>query len=421
MLKFFSCITLALTLFSEAIAQEWTGATQIRIDSIRIIKNWRTKAQIIREELGFSQGALIQRSAIDTAVIRIWNIGNFAKVQYELDTFDTNKNLLTIMAQDALTIVPILSFSGNRQDWSLSLGVTDNNFLGRNVRLRIRGMLGTNLNDFSLGVDIPRQLLYKNMSVSGDIAYGHGTNYRFENREKTSVVAYSIERISGSISNPWHEDFRYTFSPNIGWSLFRHRTDTSLVNGEIAFPHQYAVQYLALGASESIGYIQRKRHQRDGFLMSLGVGVGLGLDEESPFYYSINYGLSYYKLFNQMAQLSARYSTGFTSSNIPSLLYYKGAGDVKGIITGEISGKAFYTAYLGVHLTYINRDWFALEQSFYLNWGNGKDSYMDIYNTEPLYGVGSGFFMNIPMIPWLSIRVFFTYSGQNSNWFRLEI
>lgn len=421
MFRFF-CFTILFFLSTDGIlAQADQPTGDIYIDSIRIIKNWRTRESIIKEELGFWQGDIIKRSAIDTAIIRIWNIGNFAKVQYELDTFNNDQNLLTIKAQDALTIVPILSFSGNRQDWSLSLGATDNNFLGRNIRLNVGGTMGTNLRDFRLGLDIPRQLLYKNMSLNGDIAFGYGTNYRFENREKTSVVAYSIQRISGGISNPWHEDFKYRFSPNFGWSLFRHKTDTSLVNGEVEFPDQYSVQYLTLGLGESIGYVQRKRHQRNGYQMSLGVGVGLGLDNESPFYYSINYGFGLYKLFNPIMQFTAKFSTGYTSSNTPSLLYYKGAGDVKGIITGEISGKAFYTAYLGWHITYVNRDWFALEQSFYLNWGNGKDTYMDIYKTTPLYGVGTGFYANIPMIPWLSMRVFFTYSGQNSNWFRLEI
>jgi hypothetical protein len=281
--------------------------------------------------------------------------------------------------------------------------------------------MGTNLNNFKLGVTIPRQLLYKNMSVSGNVSYGQGTNYRFENREKTSVVAYSIEQISGGITNPWHEDFKYRFSPNFGWSLFRHKTDTTLAHGEVAFPDQYKIQYLALSVGESVGYVQRKRHQKNGFETSIGIGAGIGLDKDSPAYFSVNYGLRYYKLFNRMLQLSALYSTGFTSSDIPSLLYYLGANNVKGILTGEISGKAYYTGYLGMHLTYVNRDWFALEQSFYVNWGNGKDTYLDLYKTEPLYGVGTGFYMNIPMIPWLGIRFYFTYSGQNSNWFRLEL
>ncbi len=394
---------------------------QVRIDSIIILKNWRTKDAIIQTELGIAPGDFVKRSAIDTAMIRVWNIGNFAKVSYQLDTIDGAKNLLTVVAQDALTIVPILSFDGNKKDWNLSLGVTDNNFLGKNIRMHLGGTLGTNQNTFSLGVVIPRQLLYKNMSVSGNASYGYATNYQFVDRERTSAIAYSIQQISGGISNPWHEDFKYRFSPNFGWSLFRHKTDSSLVDPELEFSGNYTVNYLGLSLGESVGYIHRQRHQRNGFEMSLGIGAGIGLDENSPFYYAVNYGLRFYKLVNPVLQLTAEYSTGYTSTDLPSLIYYKGPGDVKGILTGEISGKAFYTALLGWNLTYINRDWFALEQSFYFNWGNGKDNYMDIYKSNPLYGVGTGFFMNIPMIPWLGMRVFFTYSGKNSNWLGLEL
>ena len=72
-------------------------------------------------------------------------------------------------------------------------------------------------------------------------------------------------------------------------------------------------------------------------------------------------------------------------------------------------------------ITYINRDWFAMEQSFYVNWGNGRDVWSELFVSTPVYGVGSGIYCNIPMIPWLAFRVFFTYSGKNSNWFNLDI
>jgi len=83
-----------------------------------------------------------------------------------------------VTARDALTIVPILSFNGNKQDWSLSAGVTDNNFLGKNIRFSANGTIGTNTKKVNVGVTIPRQLMYKNMSVSGNVLYGQGNNYR---------------------------------------------------------------------------------------------------------------------------------------------------------------------------------------------------------------------------------------------------
>lgn len=405
-------------LFGQQKINPWT---KIKIDSIRIDKNWRTKKAIILDELGIMVGDSINQGSLDTMMMRLWNIGNFAKVGYELDTLPNDNYLLKVMAKDALTIVPILSFSGNKQDWSLSAGMTDNNFLGRNIRLNVQGTIGTNAKNFKLGIIVPRQLMYKNMSVSGNILYGQGNNYRIENGEKQSGIAYTKKMISGGISNPWHEDFKYRFSPNVGWSVFQHVADSSLVDTEVPLVKNYTINYATFSIGESIGYIKRKRHQKDGFQASLGIGAGIGLDKNSPFYYTIGASANYYKLFNKVVQFSAEYSTGYTSSDIPSLLFYKGASSVKGILTGEISGQAYYSTYLGWHFTYINRDWFAMEQSVYVNWGNGADNYMDLYRRDPLYGVGTGFYFNIPMIPWLGMRMYFTYSGQNSNWFRLEL
>ena len=394
---------------------------KIRIDSICINKNWRTRESIIREEIRISPGDSVDPGALDTMLIRVWDIGNFAKVNYELDSLKNGNYLLKLTAKDAFTIVPILSFNGNRQDWALSLGMTDGNLLGRNIRFNIQGTMGTNARGFQLGFTVPRQLMYRNMTASGNILFGQGYNYRYENGEKASGVAFKRSEISGSISNPWNEDFSYRFSPDIGWSLFQHKADSSLVQTEVLLSENYTINYLNFSVGESIGYIQKKRHQKNGFRASVGFGAAFGLDKNSPFYYTISGSLEYHKLFSKIVQFSAMYSTAYTSTNTSSLLFYYGSNMVKGILTGEISGQAYYASYLGWHFTYINKDWFAMEQSFYMNWGNGHDNYMDLYSCAPHYGLGTGFFFNIPMIPWLGFRMYFTYSGRNSNWFRLEL
>lgn len=406
----------------QAISQvKLSPGQEIRIDSIQIIKNWRTKEHIIKQELGFDAGDIVTPGILDTMIIRIWNVGNFARVDYTLDSLTDGKIFLSVIAKDAFTIVPAFGFSGNRQDWSLGMGMSDANFLGRNINFNIGGTIGTNARNFNMNITLPRQLLYKNMSVSGGVLIGQGTSYRYRNREKVSMIAYSNKQISGGVSNPWHEDFKYRFSPNFGWSIFQHDSDSAFSKSDTDYTGNYKVNYLSLSLGESIGYINKMRHQKDGYSASIGFGTGIGLDKNSPFYYSIGLGANFYKLFNKVVQFSSEFSTGYTSSTIPSLLFYKGAGDVKGILTGEISGQSYYTAYVGWHFTYINRDWFAMEQSVYVNWGNGNDNYQDLYNTKPLYGVGTGLRFNIPQIPWMGFKLFFTYSGENSNWFRLEL
>ncbi len=128
-----------------------------------------------------------------------------------------------IQAKDAFTLLPNLSFSGTRNDFNLGVGIEDNNFLSRNISLELNGNIGTYGKNFNFGIEIPRKLLYKNMTLSFKALNGNGNNFRYTADEKGSVVAYHIKQISGSIGNPRHTDYSYTFSPNFGFNLFQHK------------------------------------------------------------------------------------------------------------------------------------------------------------------------------------------------------
>lgn len=410
-----------LIYFNSTFGQDnWpSGNLIIPIDSIKISKNWRTKDMIILNELGFDQGKEINQNTLDKGITRIWNIGNFSDVKYMIDTLEGDRILLNITAKDAITIVPILSFSGNQEDFRYTLGVSDNNFLGKNLKIGLVGSYGSNVTDFGINFTIPRQLLYKNMALHTKVVYGHNEQYRYDGGVKTTGVGYEKKVFSMSISNPWHEDFKYTFSPNFGLTYFQHSTDSIYNQPEIK-DGNYTINYLSAYLSESIGYMKRKRHQKDGYLIIGSVGSGIGLDSSSPHYISLGLTAIYNKLFNQIIQFSAKFSTAYTSSDVPSLLFYKGNQNVKGSLYGEISGKAFYTAYIAGHFTYLNRNWIALEQSLFVNWGNGKDTYKDIYTTTPIASVGSGLSIMVPMIPWLYIRFFYTLTNGQNDGFSIE-
>jgi outer membrane protein assembly factor BamA len=291
-----------------------------KIDSIQIKKNWRTRDKIIIRELQFEPGETIDKSCIETSINQIWNIGNFAFVDYSLDSISPESYLMNIQAKDAFTLLPILSFSGSRDDYNLGLGISDNNFLGRNITLNLSGNIGTYGKNYNVGIEIPRQLLYKNMTLSFQALNGTGNNYRYTGDEQVSVVAYHKRQVSGSIGNPWHTDYHYTFSPNLSWNYFQLKTDKSLIETELPYADDYEVNYLAFSLGESIGMINRKRNQRDGYLVSAVYGVGIGLDKNSPFYQSFGLNAVYYKLFNPVVEFSAGYSTGYTTSTKPSLI-----------------------------------------------------------------------------------------------------
>jgi outer membrane protein assembly factor BamA len=414
-------LIILLSLTVNLFAQENDFEKLWKIDSVQIKKNWRTRDKIILRELQFKPGETIDKNCIETSINQIWNIGNFAIVDFSLDSISPEGYLMNIQAKDAFTLLPIISFSGSRNDYNLGLGISDNNFLGRNITLNLSGNIGTYSKNYNIGIEIPRQLLYKNMTLAFHALNGSGNNFRYSGDNKVSVVAYHAKQFSGSIGNPWNTDYYYTFSPNFNWNIFQHKTDISLIDTDVPFADNYEVKYLALSLGESIGMINRKRHQRDGYSVSAGYGVGIGFDKNSPFYQSFGLNAIYYKLFNPVIEFSAGYSTGYTTSTKPSLITYLGSGNVKGLTTGKESGQGYFSGFVKGSFTYLNRDWFALEQTIYLNFGKANDKYFDIYKSLPRISAGTGFKIWTPMIPWLAASVHFVLLKGGDNWFYLDI
>lgn len=395
----------------------------IAIDSISIKRNWRTRDRIILEELEFKAGDEVSFQTIQTSMDKVWNTGNFATVSYNIDTLEDGRHLMVLTARDAFAIYPIISINGNRQDYRIGLGVVDENFLGRNIRLSIRAGLNSTGNDWGFKIEFPRQLLYKNMTLDFGSRFGRRKYARIEDREEIYMTAFDLFELYGSIGNPWHQDYEYTFSPNLGWKYFKHTSNRSLLDStELALPHpeDFTCQGLLIDLSESIGTVNKKRHRKDGYRASIGTGFGIGLDKQSPYYQTFEVGLEYHHTFNRILQFSSEFSTAYTTSDISSLQYYKGASEVLGYKTGEIYGKSYYSVYLGLHMTYFSYEWLALEHAVYLNWGNGAYKYFDLYRGKQLASVGTSFRFMIPMIPFIYAQFSFTYSGPGSNWFDFQ-
>lgn len=402
---------------------EISDQQNISIDSISIKRNWRTRDRIILEELEFKAGDAVSLQTIETSMDKVWNTGNFATVTYKIDTLEDGRHVMLLTARDVFTIYPILSISGNRHDYKIGLGMIDENFLGRNIRLSVRAGLNTTGNDWDFRIAIPRQLLYKNMVLEFGSRFGDRVYSRIEEREQVYITAFDMLEVYGSIGNPWHQDYKYNFSPNLGWKYFRHRTNRNLVDStemDIPHPMDYTYNGLQITLSESIGTVNKKRHRKDGYSASVSTGFGIGLDAQSPYFQTLGFGFEYHKTFNTILQFSSRFGSGYTSSDVPSLHYYRGASDIMGYRTGEISGKSYYSVYLGLHMTYFSLAWFALEHSIYVNWGNGADKYFDLYRTKQLASVGTAFRLMIPMIPFIYAQLSFTYSGPGSNWFDFQ-
>ncbi len=91
---------LVLSITFEGIAgQEKSGNNfSVRIDSVSIRKNWRTRENIILQELDIKSGDIVTTQQIENSISRIWNIGNFAKVNYRIDTLENGMIVLNMIS-----------------------------------------------------------------------------------------------------------------------------------------------------------------------------------------------------------------------------------------------------------------------------------------------------------------------------------
>lgn len=131
-------------------------AAPVRIDRVAVEGNKITAGDVILREIPFAFPAVL--SAADLTLVRnkVQNLRLFNRVEVRVDEQD-GLNVLTILVSESWYVFPSPVFSVEEHDWkkiSYGLQLTDNNFRGRNEKLRIGGRLGYNPS-YSLNYSIP--------------------------------------------------------------------------------------------------------------------------------------------------------------------------------------------------------------------------------------------------------------------------
>lgn len=414
---------------------EQSTTDSVRINKIEISKNWITWDRIILNELLFQEGDWVRIGEIDTSMNKVWNIGNFADVSYEIEE-KTGGNSINILALDAVKFYPLFTIDhSSENDYKYRLGAGDDNFLGSNSKLKIaweKTPIAVKW-DFSLG--LPRQLLYKNMTTLFGFAKGNETKIFLEriitevDGEKTAdyrtlmLAPYDKTEFYAEIGNPWHLDYQYRFSPDLSLRFMQHRINYDILGTDqlglgVEVPQQNFT-FLDIQVSESVGIVNKKRHRKDGYTAMLNYGFSLGLDGTES-YHTFNLDGEYHKTLTDITQLSGWIRSGYTTAT-NQYRFIKGSSDVLGLRTGEIFGQAYYSAYAGAHFTWLNTKWISLENAYFVNLGNGSEQYLQMFAEQPMLALGTFLEIQFPIAPIAVFRFSFMYAGPGSEWFKFNI
>lgn len=407
----------------------------VRIDSIEIQGNWITWDRIILNELLFEEGDWVNYGAIDTSMNKVWNIGNFAEVNYSIRE-DPEGNILQIRALDGLQIFPIVAIDhSSENDYRYRLGMADSNFLGSNSKLKIVWDKRPTGATWDFGFTLPRQLMYKNMTVSFGTRVGLDTKifydreiYEVDGKKEAEYVAQMIAPyhkldIYTSIGNPWHQDYTYRFSPNLSLRYMNDVYDSTLLDQEDldlgVHVEDGTFRFFNVSISESIGTVDRKRHRKNGYTIGASYGLYAGL-QGTKSHHVFGLGGEYHRSFTPLFQLSTEFRTGYTTA-YNQYRFIKGSSDVLGIRLGEIYGKSYYSAYTGAHFTWLNSKWLSLENAYFLNWGNGADTYSELLGSKQKFSVGTFLEIKVPVVSWIEFRFTFMYAGPGGEWFKFNM
>ena len=434
-------LLLVISMSQQLVGQQSASPTNpqpsdsIRIDRIEIKRNWMTWDRIILKELLFEEGDWVRYGEIDTSMNKVWNIGNFANVEYKIIE-GPGGNVMEIETLDALQIYPVLTVDhSSENDYNYRIGVGDENFLGSNSELKIvwdKKPTGANC-DFRF--KLPWQLMYKNMTVEVGTKIGLDKRIFYE-REITEldgtdeatyisllIAPYHKLDFYAIIGNPWHLDYRYRFSPDLSIRFMNDEYDHTLLSQEEldlgVHTEDGLYRFLDIQVAESIGTVDKQRHRKNGYNATVSYDYHLGLQGTAGFH-TINLTGEYHRTLSPMVQLSTWLRTGYCSAD-DQYRFIKGSSDVLGLRTGEIWGKSFYSAYAGTHFTWLNTQWISLENAYFLNWGNGADNYGDLFSGKQKFSVGTFLEIKAPVVSWIAFRFTFMYAGPGSEWFKFNM
>jgi hypothetical protein len=417
--------SLVLIVLSLAVLEPvWGQLVQVedfiphRADTVILERNWRTHDRIILAELEFAMGDTVTPENLSLSLKKIWNLQNFASVAYRWDSLPGGRYALILTTRDAVTVRPIFGGRiGPEYNPTVKLGIADRNFLGRNIGIELRGQIsGVDPLFGEVKVTIPRQLLWKNMSI--------GTGARSEQVLYSHLTA---NQIFVSVVNPFHEDYRYTFSPDVETGFLQHKSVPLSAHDIIegADPDNwplYSHSFWYLRITESVGTITHRRHQEEGYNITGMAGAGFGLNPETRSYFEGSIRAEFHKLISPRLQFSARWEGHYSSSAYEPLWTRFSTGDIRGTYYGALTGPLMHLASTGLYYTWLNWDYLAIEQSVFVQYASAMKSIGDWSSVKRHYAIGTGFQFTMPMYPAASVLISFSYSPTPwSSWFYLEL
>ncbi|MDX2478834.1 MAG: outer membrane protein assembly factor BamA [Desulfuromusa sp.] len=203
--------------------------TQVFVERIEISGNTTTRDKVIRREIPMLEGDIFSARRVKGANRRIRNLGFFDEVNItNKPGTDESKTVLGVAVTEHPTGTFSVGLGYSSADGLMAQGsITQDNFLGRALRLSLSGSFGSSSTNYSIGISDPHFLDtdwtlggeiynsereyddYDESVIGGSIRSGHPVGrmsklfltYRFEKQDITNVSSYASTYIQDSEGN----------------------------------------------------------------------------------------------------------------------------------------------------------------------------------------------------------------------------
>ena len=290
------CIVLGFTVV-QAFADKPDTTARFVVRSIRIDGNTVTRSRVITREMSLHVGDTLSQTTLKGDRDRIYNLGLFNKVTVtHADTAAFADLLVTVVERWYIFPSPILDIkTRDLSTLSYGLGVTDQNFLGRNEKLSA---------SFGTGYDRSASLTYQNprLTDDDDILLRTAFSYRDSHTLANSNIEFEQINRSGSLSLGKRFGFFQTLIGTAGYQLWQ-IPDTSL--GRTVSPDG-TDRFIELGLHYTYDARNVREYPTDGFYLD-ATATNDGFSSESTIKtFTCAADIRWYTMVNENVALALR-------------------------------------------------------------------------------------------------------------------
>ena len=176
------------------------------LTKINFFGNNITEEKVLRDNLAVDEGDPFNKLLLAKSINNLKSLNIFSDVNYELNTVDNNKKILNITIEEKPTGEITAAAGAGTQGSTIGFGISENNFLGKNIRL------DTNLRINEESIRGQFSVTNPNWNYTDKVL---STTFESNVTDRMADYGYKTNKTGFSFGSAWEQYDDVIFSPSI--------------------------------------------------------------------------------------------------------------------------------------------------------------------------------------------------------------